>query len=503
MKNFKLSLLLAGGAALCVLAACGDDSSSTGPVPGASSASGYVDPGFSSAGGDPYDPGDPGTGGSSQGGGNSVEGGSVPAGTSSASGGGPQGVSYEQADIPPKTDWVAPTCVATGSEIPANDPCVQYFGRWDLTTAPEAPTAAWSATYLKMKFTGTGVSIKLNTSSSIAFYSSIDGGTWTRVDATCEPETNIESCRNRNFRLATGLASGTHELAFYRASEGGYGMHDVLGYVVENGTIAVPNAPSARKIECMGNSITAGLGADGVGSEYAHDNTLTAWCVQTALKLGADWSVVAHSGQGMYKNLDQFGGYAGQTEYGHIITMYDEYRWTHFPAWSIVPPHDWSYNAASAREQWHFQDIPDVAIFAIGTNDFINISQNSSVGMMTDAAARQQAANEYLAAFKAKYDDFLNFVRSKYPKNRTTVFVHGTILNDDQVMHSYSLGNNTLRQLVAERAAAGDDRIFFIDPAGWLTQASDFSGDWTHPTAAGHQIIANNVSAIVREKMGW
>ena len=499
MKSFKPFLLLAGGAALCVLASCGDSGSSGPdvPIPGGDS-SADLSAGSSDAGS-----GDPGSGGgTSQPGGNPGEGGSTPVGTSSASGGGQQGVSYEQADIPPKADWVAPTCVATGSEIPANDPCVQYFGRWDLTTAPQAPTAAWSATYVKMKFTGTGVSIKLNTSSSIAFYSSIDGGTWTRVDATCDPDANIESCRNRVFQLATGLAAGTHEMAFYRASEGGYGMHDVLGYVVENGTIAVPNAPSARTIECMGNSITAGLGADGVGSSYEHDNTLTAWCVQTALKLGADWTVVAHSGQGMYKNLDQFGGYAGQTEYGHVITMYDEYQWTHYPAWSIVPPHDWSYNAASAREQWHFRDVPDVAIFAIGTNDFINISQNSTVGLMTDAAAKQQAVNEYLAAFKAKYDDFLSFVRSKYPKSRTTIFVHGTILNDD-AMQSYTLGNNTLRQLVAERTAAGDDRIFFIDPAGWLTQASDFSGDWTHPTAAGHQVIANRVSAIVKEKMGW
>ena len=104
-----------------VLASCGDSGSSGPDVPNPGGDSSVdLSAGSSDAGSG---------GGTSQPGGNPGEGGSTPVGTSSASGGGQQSVSYEQADVPPKADWVAPTCVATGSEIPANDPCVQYFGR--------------------------------------------------------------------------------------------------------------------------------------------------------------------------------------------------------------------------------------------------------------------------------------------------------------------------------------------------------------------------------------
>ena len=501
MKNFKLSLLLAGGAALCVLAACGDDSSSTGPVPGASSASGYVDPGFSSAGGS-SDPGsgDPGT---SQPGGNSVEGGSVPAGTSSASGGGQTNYSYDAGIVIPEPSWTTPTCASTGSDVPASDPCVLYYGRWDKTTNPEAPAAAWSANYVKARFNGTGVSVKMTVSDTSTYLKQIDGGAMTRFDVAGTNSTPVQT-----IQLFTGLSAGDHEIAIYRRSEGGYGMYTVQGLVVENGHVIAPNPPSSRRIECMGNSITAGLGADGdpatmpqdkLGSNLDNDNTIGAWCVQTALKLGADWQVVAHSGQGLYENLNQYGAFAGQTEYGHIITMFDEYQWTHYPSWSAAPPYNWEYNAQNNRLQWNFSSyVPHVAIFAIGTNDYINVSLNSSRN--NEAARSQQDAD-----FKAKYMSFLDMVRSHYPKGNTTIFLHGIILGDDGTGVYANHANKTIREVVEARNAAGDDRIFFIDPSGWLNNDRvDYAGDMTHPTSAsGHQKIANNVSAIVREKMGW
>ena len=484
-----------------VLAACGDDSSST--APGLSSVPGSMDPGLSSAGGS-GDPGsgDPGSGGgNSQSGGDPGTGGSVPAGTSSASG--QTSYSYDAGVVIPEPTWTTPACASTGAEVPASDPCVLYYGRWDKTTNPEAPAAAWSATYVKARFNGTGVSVKMTVSDTSTYLKQIDGGAMTRFDVAGTNSTPVQT-----IQLFTGLPAGDHEIAIYRRSEGGYGMYTVQGLVIENGHVIAPNPPSSRRMECMGNSITAGLGADGdpstmpqekLGSNLDNDNTMGAWCVQTALKLGADWQVVAHSGQGMYENLNQYGAFAGQTEYGHIITMYDEYQWTHYPSWSAAPPYNWEYNATNNRLQWNFSSyIPHVAIFAIGTNDYINVSLNSSRN--NEAARNQQDAD-----FKAKYMSFLDMVRSHYPKGNTTIFLHGIILGDDGTGVYANHANKTIREVVEARNAAGDDRIFFIDPAGWLNNDRvDYAGDMTHPTSAsGHQKIANNVAAIVREKMGW
>ena len=462
-----------------VLAACGDSGSSGPDVPnpgGDSSAD--LSAGSSDAGSG---------GGTSQPGGNPGEPGTSSAvGTSSAAGG---GVSYEQGDVPPKADWVAPTCVATGSEIPANDPCVLYFGRWDRATVPESPTASWSGAHIRLKFNGTGISIKMTTNSEQGYLKQIDGGELVKL--------NVDESASATVPLFSGLAAGEHELTFYRRSEGSFGMFSVQGFVVEGGTIVVPNAPSSRMIECMGNSITAGFAADAPTNSLETNNTITAWCVQTAMKLGAEWSVVAHSGQGMYINLNGTGTQEPNSD--HIATMYDEYQWMHFPTWSGVAPHNWQYNSSGNRVPWDWSVIPDVAIYAIGTNDYINPDPS-------DLA-------QFNALFKAKYKDFIkNVVRPHYPRERTTIFLHGIVLPDEWTPHhKWDTANRNVEELVAELNSEGDDRVFAINPRptysntdSWLADGNvDFNGDRTHPSAGGHQILATKVSAIVREKMGW
>ena len=380
-------------------------------------------------------------------------------------------------------DWVEPVCTSTGGTISPEDPCILYFGRWDRTTYPATPTASWSGAYVRMRFQGTGVSVKIASDGSDYLYR-IDGGAMTLLSQDGTPFTA---------QLATGLPSGAHEVEVFRRSEGSFGMFSFQGFEVEGGGVIPPNAPKQRKIECMGNSITAGFSADAPGNTRATNSTITAWCVQTAMKVGAEWSVVAHSGQGMYQNL--YG--SGQTEYGHIITMFDEYQWTHFPTWSAAPGLPWDYNGAGNRIQWGFSNRPDAVIFAIGTNDYITDGPDKIV---------------FDAAYKAKYNQFLDMVRQKYPKQSTAIFLHGIILPDEWSPHGkWDRNNRLLESIVAERNAAGDERIFLINPRPnfsnegmWLEDnAIDYNGDRTHPSILGHQKLSDKVSAIVKAKMGW
>jgi hypothetical protein len=50
-------------------------------------------------------------------------------------------------------------------------------------------------------------------------------------------------------------------------------------------------------------------------------------------------------------------------------------------------------------------------------------------------------------------------------------------------------------------------RVHCVDPcaaspAGWFPDASDYVGDWTHPTVVGHTIIANRLRDTIAPVMG-
>jgi len=52
-----------------------------------------------------------------------------------------------------------------------------------------------------------------------------------------------------------------------------------------------------------------------------------------------------------------------------------------------------------------------------------------------------------------------------------------------------------------------DASIHCIDPGltggSWLTNSTDYIGDWTHPTVTGHAKIAAELAEIITPMLGW
>src|SRR5437762_11980274 len=55
-----------------------------------------------------------------------------------------------------------------------DDPNIQYIGRWDTVDSPFVIRGYWPGSYFKVHFTGTSVSIKIQ--SAVNFYAKIDNG---------------------------------------------------------------------------------------------------------------------------------------------------------------------------------------------------------------------------------------------------------------------------------------------------------------------------------------
>jgi lysophospholipase L1-like esterase len=347
----------------------------------------------------------------------------------------------------------------SGAPEPAG---IQFYGRWD-TSDPANVVGSWGPVYLKARFEGTSVHIKLRDPTNTFAYS-IDGAPMKGLGPTAATE----------HALATGLAEGTHTLELVRRSEGGFGKTVVSGLVLDPGKNLLPPSPRpTRKIEVIGDSISAGYGNEGGGGNTPqNENGHMAFGPQLARMLDAEWSIVAHSGQGMYRNGCEALPPAAQH-------MPDEFKLTQHP---FVPGPSWDFG------KWK----PDVLIIALGTNDFADYPPGS-------------CAHPTDEAFKGAYAAFMSFARSSYPN--AEIFALGTFLST--ASNQFGTCNRDICSVVDAKKAAGDGHVHCIDPGftsstgAWLPDGSYYIGDWTHPTVASHTLIASRLRDIIRPVLGW
>jgi lysophospholipase L1-like esterase len=356
----------------------------------------------------------------------------------------------------------------TGTLVTEPEPAaIQYFGRWDRSD-PENASGSWGAIYLRAKFEGTSVGIKLTDPNNDYQYS-VDGAPMKVLVTTAVTE----------YQLASGLPDGAHRLEIYRRSEGAYGRTVVSRLILDPGKKLLPADPRPRRrIEVLGDSISAGFGDEhntGGGSDRHSQNGYMAYGPQLARMLDAEWSIIAHSGQGMYRNL-------GEAIPPSTKHMPDEFKLTQFPGWSGQPNPDWSFASWKA----------DVLIVTLGTNDFADYG-GASPPYPTETQ------------FGGAYGDFLNLARSVYPN--AEIFALGTFLGTTQ--NQFGKCNAYICDVVKAKNAAGDTHIHCIDPGftaaagAWLPDGTYYIGDWTHPTIAGHTAIAGHLRDIIKPIMGW
>ena len=300
-----------------------------------------------------------------------------------------------------------------------------FYGRWDLTRPSKAITVN-SGSHVTASFNGTGISAKFDTSGNT--------GNIPTVTIKIDNADFVEKEISATLELASGLPAGMHEVTLYVR-----GMNEkdarwtpplvastvFLGFSVSGGSIVQTPRPKRLKMEFLGDSITEGVfmhSAGPAGQTTANWRTdgPRGYAALTATKLGAEWRQVGFGSQGLSK-----GGNGG------VPKGQDAFNWVY---------------AGVARDAWQ----ADVVVINQGTNDR-GISG---------------------AAFAPLYSAFLTKIRAAYPDAklialRPFVGAFGT----------------EIQAQVQARKTGGDNKVFYIDTAGW-TAPADFS-DGVHPTQAG------------------
>ena len=347
-------------------------------------------------------------------------------------------------------------------KVDASDPNIQYTGRIDNAN-PDNVGFSHPGVSIKAKFQGTAID------AIIKEYGS-GGATTTNyfnviIDRVIQPEKLRLSKSQTTYQLARGLAEGEHTIELFKLTESSVGKVEFQGFQLETGkTLVTPDPLPSRKIEFIGNSLTCGYGNEVSytkeeldiikGFNSVNENNYKAWGAITARNLNAQYSCVAYSGRGIYRNN------TGTTT-GILPSIYDR----------ILPD--------NATPLWdHAKYTPHVIVINLGTNDFEAEANGKGVVDPT--------------AFIDTYISFINKLKGYYP-DATIICAVGVGTSDYWPMGAWTRTQQYVSAVKKHFVDNGDSKVhyFKMEP-----QVPPCGEDW-HPTVAKHLEMATELTAFI------
>lgn len=291
--------------------------------------------------------------------------------------------------------------------IPADSNFILYMGRIDFAD-PKRPEFYWAGTNARMRFTGTSISAVVH---NHRYYNDMLVGFL--IDGKeCKAEIS-ENDKDIVVPLAEGLDEGEHEIIFYKR-QGGTHYFEFLGFEIDAEGEALEHSPlPSRKIECYGDSVSAGevveaveytASCDPEGHEGVYDNAWHSYSFITSRNLGAQIHDSAQGGIAIFDGT----GYYHAPEFIGMESAYD--KLCYFP------------EGKKGITKWDFSSyVPNVVLFAVGQND--PHREGHPDNDITDP--------EYRTKWKNRYKDIILDLKSKYPNAYFILLL--TVLNHDPV----------------------------------------------------------------------
>ncbi|MBI2390724.1 MAG: SGNH/GDSL hydrolase family protein [Deltaproteobacteria bacterium] len=317
--------------------------------------------------------------------------------------------------------------------VDAGPPAVRLVGRFT-----DKNESAWSGTHMIARFEGTGARLKLTAPANARFQVVVDG----------EPKSVlVPTGGSKTYTVASGLASGVHELVVWRRSEAFFGVVTYEGFEFD-GALLPPAPPPARRVEIVGDSITCGYGNEDTEPcpfSAATENHYLTYGAIAARAVKADLVTTCWSGLGMYRNYDA-------TTAGAMPE-----RWLR-----TLPQ--------TTGSTWDFSRyVPHVVVINLGTNDF--------------------AKGDPGTAFRTAYLAFARTVRKAYPDAHLLAIV------------PVAGAKKYIDAVVATLVGEGDKKI-----ASFSLSAIASSDGWGcdyHPSLATHAKWGAELATQLVAKLGW
>jgi len=237
--------------------------------------------------------------------------------------------------------------------IPPNHPDIQYVGRVD-TSNPQMYTFEWASVHIYASFAkSSSVSVQFQDTPGTVSYWGDKLYYEVYIDNELVLELNTSTSNLITYTIAQNLTGTQHNLVIARRVEAVYGLSGFVGIVLDDGGVLVPPAPRPdMRIEFLGDSITCGWGTEGTApctDQPQLENSEKTWAAVAAKAIGADYSVISWSGQGMVR----YYGCPNITCPGALPSLYPRTL------------------GQEASPLWNFSSwIPQAVVINLGTNDY-------------------------------------------------------------------------------------------------------------------------------------
>jgi lysophospholipase L1-like esterase len=329
---------------------------------------------------------------------------------------------------------------AQAQHIASGDARIQLLGRW--TERDGAQMAWWPAAAIRVRVSGGECRAILSTTGDDYLAIWVDGKPLRKLKLGKSPQQVV---------ITEGVDAGEHTIELIKATESFVGAIRFAGLDVPGGTRLLPLPPVGRRIEFIGDSITAGYGNEDPDRTHHFrpdtENASLTYAVFSAHKLKADWSCVAISGICL--------GAVAQDD-----PMPKRY--------SRVDP--WN------EGDWDFtRSIPDAVVINLGTND-----------------ANQKPFDE--ARYTQAWIAFFSDIRRHYPKAHIFCTVAPMGENPVQV--------RCIGEAVAAANAAGDARVHAVKLPSQDEKLDGIGADW-HPTVKCHARLADVLAPVIARELDW
>ncbi len=324
--------------------------------------------------------------------------------------------------------------------IPANNPYIQYFGRWDMTDSLH-PRYSWPGVYLCAEFSGTTIGIRLADGTDY-FNVYIDGKLHGVFHGTNRADTD--------YVLVDSLQNTRHTFMLTRRNITFEKPYTFSGIILDNGATLLPPPPKpTRKIEFIGDSFTAGESDEATEQKLEWEarfpvtNIDKGFAPLIAKHFNAQYTTTCRSGAGMYCDWQ-----------GNIN--------------ETVPKRFDRTLMESSEPKWNFKQwVPDVVVVCLGLNDLSGLKDND--GKISD---------EKSAAFRKTYHEFLDTLRIVYPNVKIVA-----------VAAFPEWIRTNVKKVVDDDISSGKHDIYY-------TQFDEFPGGYVaygHPTVETHQKMADQL----------
>ena len=385
-------------------------------------------------------------------------------------------------------------------------------GRWQ--SGGGGMQTNWAGASIQTRAMGQSVVLHVTSPSAASYKQTLD----VFVDGTLQPsDAVVLAAGTSSYTYALPDATAAHAIVWRLRTEANYSTAPLTFAGIDAGASSqlMPTAaPSGRGIEFIGDSITNGYGVLGsanttCAADGSDEDATSSFGALVAVKLSADYRLIASSGRGAFRNRDTVANSPPDQTPTTVAQIYDAVLHPYISN----PPVASSGELATAGTYSPDSDYwtPQVVVINLGTNDF---------SRRTDSADNNTAIPDE-GGFVLAYEGIIADVFAKYP-NAVVVPCLGPMLSD-----AMSIGTMVSGSFVATPGASSDTTTqplsharSYINEAITSAQASSptqiiaplvefspqdttTSGCDAHPSAAEQQAMATQLASAISTAVGW